>query len=68
MWNEPVFPKICFGPAYFIAPESIQLLIGAHEKGEFPILPLEDVYVTGQFFYFLNIIEIDRQVRLKYPS
>jgi len=33
--------------AYFIAPSAIHQLLDAHERGNYPVLPLEDVYVTG---------------------
>ena len=39
---------MCFGPAYFVAPAAVRQLVEAHEKGNYPVLPLEDVYVTGK--------------------
>ena len=50
-WEEPIYPKMCFGPAYFVSAEAVAELIAAHETGKYPVLPFEDVYVTG-FLYF----------------
>jgi hypothetical protein len=49
VWNEPLYPRCCFGPAYFVAPAAISELIIAHESGKFPFIPYEDVYITGIF-------------------
>ena len=50
-WEEPIYPKMCFGPAYFVSAEAVAELIAAHETGKYPVLPFEDVYVTG-FLHF----------------
>ena len=49
-WNEPLYPRCCFGPAYFIAPPAVSELITAHESGKLPFIPFEDVYVTGRYY------------------
>lgn len=46
-WNEPLYPRCCFGSAYFIAPSAISELIIAHESEKLPFVPYEDVYITG---------------------
>ena len=53
-WNEPLYPRCCFGPAYFVAPAAISELIIAHESGKFPFIPYEDVYITGNVCFIKN--------------
>jgi hypothetical protein len=47
VWKEPIYPKMCFGPAYFISGSAVDKLVQAHETQQYPVLELEDVYVTG---------------------
>ncbi len=47
LWPEPLWPQCCFGPAYVLSPEAIGSLLDAHESGNNPFLPFEDIYVTG---------------------
>lgn len=47
-WDEPLYPRCCFGSAYLIAPPAVSELIRAHESEQYPLVPFEDVYITGQ--------------------
>jgi hypothetical protein len=38
---------MCFGPAYFISGSAVDKLVQAHEAQQYPVIALEDVYVTG---------------------
>ena len=54
-WSEPLYPKCCLGPAYLIAPEAISGLILAHQESSLPLVPYEDVYITGILTKAANI-------------
>ena len=57
-WNEPLYPPCCFGSAYFLASRAVSDLIAAHEAGNEPFVPFEDVYITGDIDINFNILRL----------
>jgi hypothetical protein len=49
-WDEPLYPKCCYGPAYVLSPRAVIGIVKAYEKTLVHFSKFEDIYITGKIF------------------
>ena len=56
-WDEPLYPKCCYGPAYVLSPRAVIGIVKAYEKTLIHFSKFEDIYITGKKVVPLTLVE-----------
>ena len=58
-WDEPLYPKCCYGPAYVLSPRAVIGIVKAYEKTLVHFSKFEDIYITGVLVKEANTTLVD---------